>query len=152
MKLWKIVGASWLGLLLMISAAQAANMAERVQVQDPWVGAPPPFARALGGFMVLKNPTDEPVVLVNAQATEFGSVMLHRSVNENGVHRMIHVDEVEVPRKGELHFKHGGYHIMFMQPKKQFKAGDVIPVTLVFKDGSQKTIDYPVKKRMMMHH
>lgn len=140
--------AMGLALLLAFSAAQAASMAERVQIEDPWIGAPPPFARALGGFMTLKNPTDQPIVLVNAQAPGFGMVMLHRSINENGMHRMVHVEEVAVPPYGTLRFKHGSYHIMLMQPKKQFKAGDHIPITLIFKDGSKKVVDFPVEKRM----
>jgi copper(I)-binding protein len=128
--------------------SQAGSAAQRIQVEHPWIGAPAPFARALGGFMLLKNPSDQPATLVSASAPGFKMVMLHRSINENGMHRMIHVDEVTIPAKGSLAFKHGSYHIMLIGPQRKFKVGDTVPVTLGFKDGSHKTVTFKVEKRM----
>jgi len=139
--------------LLMVSvaalwtvAATAAGMG--VMVENPWVREAPPTAAALGGFMVLKNHTDKPLVLVGASSPAAEEVMLHRSIMEGGMMKMVHQEMIEIPAKGQLEFKPGDYHLMLMKPKKVFKAGDKIEITLKFKDGITLPATFEVRTGM----
>ena len=126
--------------------AQAATQAESVIVQAPWVGAPPPFAQALGAFAVLKNPTDHPISLIEAKTPGFDMVHLHQTINQNGMHRMVGVKQLKIPPHGQVALKHGSYHIMLMGVHHLPKVGDQIPITLIFADHSKKQVPFPVKK------
>ena len=117
-----------------------------IEIHDPWVRAPAPFAHALGGFMLLKNHSDIPVTLVQAKADGFDEVMLHQSINENGMHRMEHAENIVIPAHGEVKFQHGSYHIMFMGLHKKALPGDKIPVKLVFNNGQEKLVSFIVRK------
>jgi len=135
--------------LVLMALALGAGLAHAegmgVMVGDPWIREAPPTAPALGGFMVLRNHTGKPVVLVGAACDEVGEVQLHRTVAEGGMMKMVEQKSVTIPANGELAFKPGDYHIMLMQPKKPFKAGDKVEVTLKFEDGSTMPVNFEVR-------
>ena len=126
--------------------SEQGNDLNLIEIQDPWVRAPAPFAHALGGFMLLKNHSDDSVILVQVKADGFDEVMLHQSINENGMHRMEHAENIIIPPQGHVKFQHGSYHIMFMGLQKKIISGDVIPVTLVFDSGQEKLVSFIVRK------
>ncbi len=141
------VSAVLLSLVLVIfSPLSLADYADDIIVENPWVGAPPPDAFALGAFAVLKNPTDHTIVLQQAKATGFDSVQLHKSINKNNMHRMIRIQELRIPAKSQVVLKHGSYHIMLMGVHHEPKPGDSLPITLVFSDHSQKIVEFKVSK------
>ena len=54
--------------------------------------------------------------------------------------RMRQVNGVEIPAKGAVELKPGGFHLMFIELKAPFKQGEKVPVTLRFeKAGEVKT-------------
>jgi len=83
--------------------------------------------------------------LVDVKANGFKQVMLHETINKDGMHKMEHRENILIPTKGEVIFQHGSYHIMFMGLLKEFKSGDKIPVTLIFSDGQEKRVQFLVK-------
>lgn len=119
-------------------------------VTDAWIPEQPPGAMASAVFMIMKNTSDKPEALVRASAPGFKEVQLHRSIEENGMHKMIEQKEIVVPAHGETALAPGGYHIMLIQPSEPIKAGMTVPVTLYFADGSKETLTVPVKKRSSM--
>ena len=128
---------------LWAATAGAAGMG--AMVENPWVREAPPTAAALGGFMVLQNHTDKPLMLVGASSPSAEEVMLHRSIMEGGMMKMVHQHMIEIPANGQVEFKPGDYHLMLMKPKKAFKAGDKIEITLKFKDGSTLPATFEVR-------
>ena len=105
----------------------------------------------MAAFMVIENDEDKEVRVVNAYAPGFSTIELHKSVEENGMHKMLKQDAMVVPAMGSLTLKPGSYHIMLIgvqDPRP--KAGDVIPVRLDFEGGKQMTVQVPVKKRADM--
>lgn len=123
-----------------VFAAQNSAL-DLIEIHDPWIRAPAPFAHALGGFMLIKNHSDIPVTLIQAKADGFDEVMLHQSINDNGMHTMEHAKNILIPAQGEMRFQHGSYHIMFMGLHKKIMPGDQIPVTLVFDLGSETGLE-----------
>lgn len=62
---------------------------------------------------------------------------LHKTVEDNGVMKMEHVDAIEVPANGMLQMKPGGYHIMLMGLNAPLKEGDEIDLTLTFEKAGE---------------
>lgn len=144
MKMWKMVLVAVVGLWAV--GANAAGMG--VMVKNPWIREAPPSAMALGGFMVLQNMTDREVVLVGASSPDFSSVMLHRTIMDGGMSKMVHQKLIKVPAQGEVTFQPGGYHLMLMSPKHAIKAGDKIEITLKFRDGTTLPATFEVRRAM----
>ncbi|WP_407276298.1 copper chaperone PCu(A)C [Halothiobacillus sp. DCM-1] len=119
-------------------------------ISGAWIPEQPPGAMASAVFLTMKNTSDQPEALVRATAPGFKEVQLHRSIEENGMHKMIEQKEIQVPAHGETLLAPGGYHIMLIGPEQAIKAGMTIPVTLYFADGSHETLTVPVKKRAEM--
>ncbi|CAN0507983.1 unnamed protein product, partial [Discosporangium mesarthrocarpum] len=69
---------------------------------------------------------------------------LHTHINDNGVMRMRHVKGVNLPAGGEVAFKPGGYHIMFIGLHKPLKKGERFPVTLIFEKAGKQTVEVNV--------
>ncbi|MCW8982593.1 MAG: copper chaperone PCu(A)C [Gammaproteobacteria bacterium] len=139
--------------LLLLSATllfSASLFAADIVVKGAWVREAPPMAKALGGYMVLKNLGNKERRLVSASAHQFDEVMLHRTVVEGDIARMVHQHEVVIPAGGRIEFKAGDYHLMLMRPEKRFVAGDQIKVTLKFKNGEETVVAYKVLKGMSM--
>lgn len=115
-----------------------------LRVEDAWIRLLPGAAPA-GGYFVLHNSARQPAVLVSAASAAFGHVMMHRTTEEAGVSRMLHVDSVDVPAGGKVSFAPGGYHLMLMQPTRKLAPGERIPVMLEFLGGRQVTAEFQVR-------
>lgn len=122
----------------------------QVKVIEPWIPEAPPNAQALGAFMILENDAETPVKVINAWAPGFDTIELHKSVEENGMHKMLKQEALIIPPKGRLELKPGGYHVMLIGVQKPLKAGDTIPLRLDFEGLPSQTMDVPVKKRAEM--
>lgn len=132
-----LVGSMWMGL------AQAASS---VMVENAWVREAPPGAAASAGYMTVRNMGDKPRALVGASCADFGSAMLHRTVMQDGMAKMVHQKMIEIPAGGSVTFKPNDYHVMLMKPKHALKAGDKVDITLKFKNGESLKVNYEVRK------
>ncbi len=131
-------GALSLGLL---GSAFAAG----IQVTDAWIRWLPANLPA-GGYAKVTNDTDKEIKLVGASSPKYGMVMLHQTVNKNGMSNMVHVDAIAIAPHKSMAFTPGDYHIMLMQPKPGIEPGQTVPVTLKFSDGQTVTTEFEVRK------
>ncbi|MEW5838058.1 MAG: copper chaperone PCu(A)C [Pseudomonadota bacterium] len=137
-------------ILAMAMMSPLAAMAE-IKVVEPWIPEAPPNAQAMAAFMVIENDEDKEIKVTSAFAPGFNTIELHKSVEIDGMHKMLKQDALVIPAMGSLTLKPGSYHIMLIgvqDPRP--KAGDVIPVRLDFADGTQMSVQVPVKKRADM--
>lgn len=130
-------------LMLLASFVMAAEGG--ITVENAWIREAPPGARAMAGYMVVKNHGNSDKVLVSASSEAFGDVMLHRTIVEEGMAKMVHQMAITIPAKGEVTFEPNGYHVMLMAPKKPLKAGDKVEITLKFKDGETVKVVHEVR-------
>ncbi len=137
-----------LSLLVVSLLLTTSLIAGEIVVKGAWVREAPPGAKALGGFMILKNLGERERYLVSASAPHFDEVMLHRTVIEGDIARMVHQTQVAIPADGRIEFRPGGYHLMLMRPDRRFVAGEQIDLTLKFGDGEEQPIAYKVLKGM----
>lgn len=135
-------------LIMILLAGLWAGIAQAggdVVVSDAWIREAPPGASALAGYITLHNKGDKARTLVGASSPAFGNAMLHRTVMEDGMAKMVHQMKIAIPAGGKLTFKPNDYHIMLMKPKHTLKAGDKVEVTLEFKNGESLTVTHVVR-------
>ena len=139
--------------LFVFAPAFAGTAADDIQVMDPWAREVPPNMTTSAGFLTMKNTGSVEHRLVAAESPWTGMVELHTHINDKGVMRMRPVKDMPVPAGGTTELKPGGLHLMLMKLNRHLKAGDRMPVTLVFEDGSKKEIQAEVRRfDMMMKH
>ncbi len=134
-----------LGLAVLVAAPLpcAAAAANALSVSDPWLRTIIP-SRPAAAYFTLSNMTGKAQSLVGAASPACGMLMLHRSVNVNGVEKMVMQKSVPVPAHGKVTFAPGGYHLMCMSPSKDVMVGHSVPITLKFGDGTSLTTNFPV--------
>lgn len=142
-------------LLLALAAAwlPAALMADgpSTRVSHVWIREAPPGVEVLGGYFTLENLTAKPLTLTAVNSPDFGSVMMHQTVQKGGQEDMQEVAKIDIAAHGSVEFKPGGYHLMLMQPKKNLGAGDTVTLMLTFSDGSELAILAPVRRDPPQH-
>lgn len=137
-----VLGVAAIALLAGAGAASAGESG--VTLSRPWMRSIIP-SRPAAGYFTLSNSAATPRILVGAHSPACGMLMLHRSVQKNGVDRMVMVDRVAVPAHGTVAFSPGGYHLMCTDPGKALRPGNSVSVTLEFADGGTLTAAFPVK-------
>lgn len=127
-------------LTLFAAAAAAANL----EVSNGWIRLLPSPVPA-GGYFEVRNNASAPAQLVGVSSPAFAEAMLHETMEEKGQSMMMPVERIEVPARGNVVFKPGGYHLMLMKPTRAIKVGDRVPVTLEFADGQKVTAQFEVR-------
>lgn len=117
--------------VVLIALAMSAGVARaQVEVHQAWARSTVPGQTVGAAYMEIHS--SERVKLMKATSPVAKSVALHETKVEGGVMKMREAPAVEIPAGGSLVLKPGGYHLMLMQLVKPLKAGDVVPITLVF--------------------
>ena len=102
-----------------------------------------PGGAPMAGYMVVRNRGDSALRLVAARSEAFETVMIHRSVVEDGRARMEHQRGGVVISPGEsVEFRPGDLHLMLMRPRAALQVGDPVVVVLRF-DGLEPA-EWPV--------
>jgi len=142
-----------LAFMLAASFLPAAVSADgpTVRVHHVWVREAPPGVDVMGGYFVLENLTENALTLTDVSSPDFASVMMHESVVKDGQESMQEVARIDIPARGSVEFKPGGYHLMLMQPKKNLFSGDMVTLMLKFSDGSELAIMANVRREAPAH-
>ncbi len=129
---------------LAMSIAFAASAAAQVTVREPWIRATVPAAQATGAFMELVSKQDARLVEVRSPAA--GIIEIHQMSMQGDRMMMSAVESLDLPAGKPVALASGGYHIMMMDLKRQMKAGDTVPMTLVIEQKGKKreTVDVQV--------
>ncbi len=72
---------------------------------------------------------------------------IHSMVDDNGIMRMRKIDALSLDNAGKIVLEPTGYHIMLINLSAPLKEGDVIPLTFIFSDETERTVQVPVRKR-----
>jgi copper(I)-binding protein len=140
-----------LSLWLAFTLVACGTTGPDIQVEDVWSR---PAATMGGGetggngavFLILLNRGGEADRLIAAQADVAEVVELHESKMEGDVMKMQPVEGgIEVPAKGEVELKPGGYHVMLIGLKQDLNEGDRFPVTLEFEKSGSLIVEAEVR-------
>ncbi len=124
-------------------ADEPAVIAGGLAIHDPYVPAPPADVAAL--YFRVSNIGAEADRLVRVASPGAARTMLHRTVEEGGRTRMLHVaDGIEIPPGAEVALAPGGLHVMLTGLRDPLEEGDHVEVELRFERTGIVTFRAPV--------
>jgi len=130
-------------------AGTALAQSAPVKVQDAWARATVANQSSTGAYMKLTAPAATRLVEVRSPVA--GIIEVHEMKLEGDVMRMRAVDALPLPAGRTVELKPGGLHVMLMDLQAPVKAGDSLPLTLVFEgaDGKRRTQDVKAAVRAL---
>ncbi len=129
--------------LTLATAAPAEDHPQTIQVDDAYARLGPASGAV---FFQIHNNGDTDLRLTGARTDAAHKAELHTHVETaDGVMQMMEIEGgVSLPA-GQMHsFERGSDHVMLMGLTAALKDGDLIPVTLVFEDGTEFQFDATV--------
>lgn len=117
-----------------------------VTIEDAWIREAPPNATAMAGYMLITNHTENNIILQSATSPAFKTIEFHRSVEKDGVYRMIPQLHLHIDANSSFELKPGDFHLMLFNPVKRLVEGDNAVITLNFSDEQTVVTTVPVKK------
>ena len=139
-----IVGAAALSL--------ATSALAEIKIHDAYARAATPSSKTGAAFMMIRNEGGEADRLLGVASGAAQRVELHTHIENDGVMRMVHVEEgFDLPKDGEIAMKRGGNHVMLMGLNQPLLQGDKISVTLSFEKAGNIVIEVPVDLKRQDH-
>lgn len=136
------------------AALLAADMAKvgDVMIHEAWVRASLGQAPNSTAYMTLETMGVAPDRLIGAATPVAEKAELHTHIMEGGVARMRPIEAIEVAPGAPTVLAPGGAHIMLMGLNRKLEEGSTIPLTLVFENAGEVTLDVPVQGMGEMGH
>ncbi len=117
-----------------------------IVVENAWIREAPPGANAMAGYMQISNTTNNHIILKSANSPNFNSIEFHRSIEKNGVYKMVPQLHLHIDANTTFELKPGDFHFMLFKPKSALKQGDHVEMSLLFSNNLLVTTKVPVKK------
>jgi len=117
----------------------------QVEIENPWSRATPPGAKVAAGYLLIRNKAAAADKLIGASSPMAARVEPHVTEKQGDVLRMREVKSYEVPAKGSFELKPGGAHLMLVDIKRPFKAGEKVPLVLRFQKAGEINTELEVK-------
>ena len=159
-----MVGIGMLLALASLMVACGATAGAKVEVEDVW--ARPAIAMEESGgsseggmangmrmagtgavFMTIANAGAAADRLVGARTDVAEVVEIHETVMDGEVMKMqMLADGLEIPAKGEVLLKPGGYHVMLIGVKRDLNVGDSFGMELQFERSGSMRVEPEVRE------
>ena len=131
-------------ILTLLAGISPASAVPDLVIREPWIREAPPTARVLAGYLTLVNTGDSTITVTTISSPDFEGAEIHRTVIEDGVARMLPVNQLEIPASGQLTLEPGGLHLMLFDPRRALAEGDSATLTIHRSNGSISTTTAPV--------
>lgn len=133
-----------LALFALLGTAQNAQ-ASQLSIEDPWV-RPVMKGQDTVAYVYLRNDTVDRVNLTGASSMVADSAQINETmVQENGVLLTRPIAQISFGTSQGIALQPRGLHIALKEIKATFKPGDVLPVTLLYGDGTKQTFQAVVR-------
>ncbi len=116
-----------------------------IETSDAWIREAPPGAEHLAAYLVIKNNLSSPITLIGVSSDSFVAVQIHRTTIRDGVARMRTIGELAIGPGRSQSIGPGGTHLMLMNPKENFAAGDFVQLILHFARQPDLALVVPIK-------
>jgi len=120
----------WLIGAFLISACGATG---DIEVHDAWA-RPTAQGENAAVYFQIHNHTENPDELIGVSSNFADAAEIHESKMENDVMQMNMISSIPLGADEEVNFAPGGFHVMLVSIKQEFKAGDHIAIILRFKN------------------
>lgn len=139
---------SFISLFIFCAAAlySCNNTSSPIVIENAWIREAPPNATAMAGYMRIKNISDKHIILHSAASPAFKAIEFHRSVEKDGVYRMIPHLHLHIAANSTFELKPGDYHLMLFNPVERLQEGDSVTLALKFSGDQIVEATMPVKK------
>ena len=97
-------------------------------------------------YFVIVNAGSEADTLLGVSSEVASQAEMHETRIENDVAKMVPVSRVDVPARGRVEFKPGGYHVMLIGLNQDLKEGNTIKLTFQFEKSGTITLDVPIRQ------
>jgi copper(I)-binding protein len=145
-------------LLITFSAQAHEYRVGDLHLEHPYARATAPGQPAAGGYIGITNQGKDADKLISASSPAVESVEIHTMLMEGNVMRMRALESLEIAPGETIKMQPGkGLHIMLIGLKQALKAGDKVPVTLVFEKAGKVDVELMVHAikagdKAHMHH
>lgn len=116
-----------------------------IEILNPWARETPKGVKVSSGYFYIINHSNTPDRLVSISTNGVKTTEMHTMAVVNDIMKMEKMHNgIEIPGNGEITFKPGGNHIMFMGLSQPFKLGDKISAKLTFENAGTIDVDFSV--------
>ena len=129
----------------------SSNLNAEISVENEWARVTPSGTGSV--YMKIKNNGNSEDKLLSASSDKAGMVMIHRSIREGDISKMIHIhDGITIPGNSSVSLKPGDYHLMLMNLDKNLSLGNKISIILNFEKNNSLEINPVAKLRPPKMH
>jgi copper(I)-binding protein len=114
------------------------SLAEGLEFKG-WSRAMVPGAPSAAIYGRFDNRSDENLTVEQISSGVAGMLMIHRSVLENGMMKMHHVNNLLVPAGESIVLEPGGLHIMLSGLKKDLLENEIFEIEIRASDGTTRS-------------
>lgn len=116
-----------------------------LKIGHPWTRATPAGAKVAGGYLSIQNTGSAADKFVGGASEIAGRVEVHEMSMKDGVMTMRPLEAgVEIKPGEKVELKPGGFHIMFLDLKRQLKQGERVKSTLTFEKAGAVEVEFVV--------
>ncbi len=116
-----------------------------VVVENAWSRASIGTGRPGAAYMEIRNAGDEAVTLTGLRTGLAVRPEIHlTSTDDRGVSSMSQVGEIVIAPDEIVVLEPGGLHAMLMQLQRPMEEGETFPLTFMFSDGGEVTVEVSV--------
>jgi copper(I)-binding protein len=117
-----------------------------LMLKDVRITALIPGAKVSAGYLEIANNGGESDRLIRVNFDSAGKAEIHTMEIDDGVMKMRPLkDGLEIAPGNQVSLAPGGYHLMFMKLDDFPKAGETVPLTLIFEKAGSVTLNAMVK-------
>ncbi|MGQ0673517.1 MAG: copper chaperone PCu(A)C [Hyphomicrobium sp.] len=129
-------------LLLALVSPTAAHAADAaITVENLWARATPGGATVGAAYGVIRNAGADADRLMAIATPLAGRAEIHTHSELDGVMQMRRIEALDIAAGGSAVLAPGGHHLMLFDLKQPLKAGDRVPLTLIFEKAGVVTAD-----------
>ncbi len=122
------------------AAEASAGAADGLIITNARLILPPVAGNPAAVYFDLSYSGAPGVTLDSVTVEGAGMTMIHDYAESKGAMKMVMADKVPLDPGAPVRFAPGGRHVMAMEPAAQWKAGDMVKVTLALSDGTSRSI------------
>jgi copper(I)-binding protein len=117
-----------------------------LRIGHPWIRATPNVAPTAAAYLTVTNRGHAPDRLLGGVSPDAASVEPHSMSMAGGVMRMRRLAEgFPIAPGATLSLAPGGGHLMLIAPRRPFRVGDKVPVTLKFAGAGAVKVEFAVE-------
>jgi periplasmic copper chaperone A len=129
----------------------AQSTANMIQITNPTVRVTAPGQSISSAYLQISNQGASADRLVAVSFAKAKEVQIHEMKMDMDKMMMRQINALEIPAKGSVELKPGGYHLMLMGLDSPIKEGEQIKMTLQFEKAGKVDVVFTSQSMSSMH-